>query len=117
MAGRILIFVSGCARSPEIFRRESERGSHYTIVPTLRAISLLLSVVVTLSAETGVGARYIGGTVSAIPADSNGRIRTTDDLFFNFVSSHRDVSVGYDKINLLEYGQNVNRRLGLAITI
>ncbi len=80
-------------------------------------ISLLLFVVGACSAESGVGARYIGGTVSAIPADSNGRIRTTDELFFNFVASHRDVSVGYDRINLLEYGQNVNRRVALAMVI
>jgi hypothetical protein len=27
------------------------------------------------------------------------------------------VSVGYDRINLLEYGQNVNRRVALAVAI
>lgn len=83
----------------------------------MRAISLLLLITAALFSEDGAGARYIGGTVSAIPADCNGRIRTTDDLFFNFTASNRDVSVGYNTINLLEYGQNVNRRLGLAVAV
>jgi hypothetical protein len=86
-------------------------------VPITRAIALLLTIAVSLFAESGVGARYIGGTVAAIAADSSGRIRTTDELFFNFIASHRDVSVEYSRINLLEYGQNVNRRLALAMTI
>ena len=91
--------------------------THYRNVPTRRAVSLLLIAAAVVFGENGAGARYVGGTVSVIPSDSNGRIRTTDDVFFNFVAAHRDVSIGYDKINLLEYGQNVNRRLGLAITI
>lgn len=101
----------------QIFPRRSLRGPHYPVVPTTRAISLLLTITAALFANNGVGARYIGGTVSAIPADANGRIRTTDELFFNFASSRSDVSVEYTRINLLEYGQNVNRRLGLAMTI
>jgi hypothetical protein len=81
--------------------------------------SFLLSVAaaLTLSAEDGAPARYIGGTVAALSSDAEGRIRTTDDLFLEFRCRNRQMHVAYDKINLLEYGQNVNRRLALAVVV
>jgi hypothetical protein len=87
-------------------------------MPVLRT-SFLLSVAaaLTLWAEDGAPARYVGGTVAALSADADGRIRTTDDLFLEFRCRNRQVHVGYDKINLLEYGQNVNRRLALAVVV
>jgi hypothetical protein len=78
---------------------------------------LLITLSAALHAENGAGARYVGGTVAQIPADADGHIDTTDELFFEFRSSKRQVSVGYDRINLLEYGQNVNRRVALAVAI
>ena len=33
------------------------------------------------------------------------------------IAGKRQVSVAWSKVNLLEYGQNVNRRLGLAMAI
>jgi hypothetical protein len=69
------------------------------------------------AADQGAEAEYVGGTVSGFEAKSNGRIKTTDDLFFGFVSKKREVSISYDKINLLEYGQNVGRRYIMAAII
>jgi len=85
-------------------------------VPLIRAVSLLL-LAASLAAESGAGARYIGGTVAALTTGSDGQIRTTDDLFLEFRASKRQLSVSYDRINLLEYGQTVNRRLALAMTL
>lgn len=68
-------------------------------------------------AEDGAEARYIGGTVAAVPSDARGVLRTTDDIFLEFRCRGRQVHVPYDRVNLLEYGQNVNRRLALAIVI
>lgn len=85
-------------------------------MPRIKILCLLLSAVF-LRADDGAGARYVGGTVAAIPAEAEGRIRTTDDLFFEFRCSNREVSVGYNQINLVEYGQNVNRRLALAMVV
>ena len=70
-----------------------------------------------LWADDGASARYVGGTVAAIPADSEGKINTTDELFFEFRSRRRQHHVSYKDVNLLEYGQNVNRRLALAVVI
>ncbi len=78
------------------------------------AVSL---AVVAPAADSGAGARYVGGTVASLSAGADGRLRTTDELFFEFRASNRQVSVAWNTINLVEYGQNVNRRLGLAMTI
>ena len=82
----------------------------------LRAVSLLLAASLLL-ADDGANARYVGGTVGAIPAEADGRIRTTDELFLEFRCSKRQINVAYDHINLVEYGLNVNRRVALAVAI
>ena len=82
----------------------------------LRASILLLAVCL-LRADDGAGAKYVGGTVAAIPAEADGHIRTTDELFFEFRCSKRQINVPYNQINLVEYGQNVNRRVALAVAV
>jgi hypothetical protein len=56
-------------------------------------------------------------TVATITSNAEGRIDTTDELFFEFRSKRREHHVAYNNVNLLEYGQNVNRRLALAVVI
>jgi hypothetical protein len=68
-------------------------------------------------ARADAGARYSGGTLASVAAGSNGNLRTTDEVFLEFRCKGRQVHVPYDKINLLEYGQTVNRRLALAVVI
>lgn len=85
-------------------------------MPVLR-IALLLGLCALLRAEDGAPARYIGGTMASLTSDVDGRIRTTDELFLEFRCRNRQISVPYDKLNLLEYGQNVNRRVALAVVI
>ncbi len=70
-----------------------------------------------LQAADGAPATYVGGTVEEIQSDSDGRLRTTDDLFFEFRCKNRQVHVAWDKVNLIEYGMNVNRRVGLAVAV
>lgn len=72
----------------------------------------------------GVGAalgqakvEYIGGTAAQIPAGASGAIAVNDARYFAFYSRKSNVRVAYEKINLLEYGQTVGRRLDLAIII
>ncbi|MBC8167328.1 MAG: hypothetical protein H7Y20_15845 [Bryobacteraceae bacterium] len=86
------------------------------IVSYIRVLFLLTLPVLVFAGE-GVGARYIGGTVSTIPSGAGGKIQTTDELFFEFRSSGRQMNVSYDQINLLEYGQKVNRRIILAVAL
>lgn len=47
----------------------------------------------------------------------NGAIMVSDEQYFAFYSRKSNVRVAYDKVNLLEYGQTVSRRLDLAIII
>ena len=66
---------------------------------------------------SGAHADYVGGTRPDIPGNSTGEIRTTDQIFFVFVSKDVEVKVPYDRINLLEYGQKVSRRYVEAVLI
>jgi hypothetical protein len=83
----------------------------------MRTLVLILLACVCLRAGDGAGARYIGGTIAAISANSEGTIRTTDDLFLEYRAKGRELHVEYDKINLIEYGQNVDRRYVIAALI
>ncbi len=85
---------------------------------TLRWIALFcLCALLLVAKQSGSRAEYIGGTRSDIPGSSSGEIRLTDRVFFVFVSKQVDVKVPYERINLLEYGQKVNRRYMEAILI
>lgn len=68
-------------------------------------------------AADGADARYVGGTVSSVNADSDGTLRTTDDLFLEYRTKGRQLHVEYGKINLIEYGQNVDRRILVAALV
>jgi hypothetical protein len=70
-----------------------------------------------LCADHGAEARYVGGTVAAVESDSDGLIRTTDDLFLEYKAKGRELHVPYAKINLIEYGQNVDRRYIVAALV
>jgi hypothetical protein len=69
-----------------------------------------------LSAEDGGRAEYIGGT-APIQKKASGTLQTTDDQLFRFRSKKKTIEVPYERINLLEYGQKVDRRYGLAIVV
>src|SRR5580698_5685622 len=56
---------------------------------------------------------YIGGTADQIRAGTSGAIAVADHQYFAFYSHKTNLRVAYDKINLLEYGQTVGRRLDL----
>ena len=68
-------------------------------------------------ARPGSRAEYIGGTRADIPASNNGEIRVTDQVYFVFLSKKTEVKVPYERINLLEYGQKVDRRYIAAAVI
>jgi hypothetical protein len=60
---------------------------------------------------------YIGGTISALPAKTQGYVNTRREEVFLFETKGVTVQVPYDKINVLEYGQRVSRRYVEAILI
>jgi hypothetical protein len=60
---------------------------------------------------------YIGGTTAAMKSGSSGRIVLTDDHYFAFYANKAQLRIPYDQVNLLEYGQQVDRRLALALVV
>ncbi len=60
---------------------------------------------------------YIGGTAAQISVGSDGSIDLADEHYLAFYSKKVQVRVAYDRVNLLEYGQQVDRRLLLAVVI
>ncbi len=76
---------------------------------------LLCSV---LSARNPGGrAEYVGGTVTQIPFGCQGTVQALDDRFFVFYSGKASWRVPYEKINLVEYGEKVDRRYIAAVLI
>lgn len=82
-------------------------------------VFLVLSVcAITCSAgNSGSRAEYIGGTRSDIAANDQGRMEVSDKVYFIFRSKHTQVKIPYERINLLEYGQRVDRRYMAAVLI
>jgi len=79
-------------------------------------ISLLLFQVAA-AAEPGGRAQYVGGTVSRFSAGDDGRVHTLNETAMVFATKKASIGVPYERINLLEYGQNASRRIVLAAII
>jgi hypothetical protein len=62
-------------------------------------------------------AEYVGGTASALSSGSGGSIELSDQRYLAFYTKGAQVRVAYDRVNLLEYGQKVDRRLLAAVVI
>ena len=70
-----------------------------------------------VATHPGSRAEYIGGTRADIPSNNSGQIKITDETYFEFFSKQTQVKVPYQRINLLEYGQKVDRRYLAAVVI
>jgi hypothetical protein len=90
------------------------------LVCTLLAVLFLAEA----TAYAGVGSKntiYVGGTITTIKADSEGKSSTADDKVFVF--EHKKdklkdkLNIPYSKINGLEYGQKAGRRVAMAILL
>lgn len=77
---------------------------------------LLLVAAVALAGESSFKAEYLGGSVAGVPR-GNGKILTSDSDLFIFELPGSTRRIPYQKINLIEYGQEVSRRLLLAYTL
>lgn len=83
----------------------------------VRVRDLLLALAFCAAASAQSHAQYVGGTAAQLGAGSSGSMEVGDDHFFAFYSKKAQVRVPYDQINLIEYGQQVNRRIAMAIVI
>ena len=83
------------------------------------AILLVCAFVVPL-AMAGVGSKnalYVGGTINTIKEGSEGTTSTKDEKVYTFTAKGTTLSIPYDRVDSLEYGQKAGRRVGLALTI
>jgi len=62
-------------------------------------------------------AEYVGGTAVGIVSGRSGSIDVGDTHYLAFYTRTAQVRIPYDRINLLEYGQKVDRRLLMAVAI
>ena len=83
-------------------------------IVAIGCLALALSLTAT---EHGVKVQVVGGTVSSIAAKASLRLDLTraDSLVFHF--GKNDLGIAYNKINTVEYGQNVSRRYAAAVLI
>lgn len=83
-------------------------GAH--LIPTL-----ILGLASAAAAQTSV--EYVGGTASELVAGTHGSMALSDDRYLAVYSGKLQMRVAYDHVNLIEYGQQVARRLALALVI
>ena len=87
-----------------------------------RAFILLLVylLIVPLPMSAGIdknGARYVGGTVTAIPEGTEGKLDLSNKELFIFRWKHGEWSVPYKQVTSIEYGQKAGRRVGVGIMV
>jgi hypothetical protein len=85
---------------------------HRRLLPVLAILSCLL-----IPARAQSHAEYAGGTIQTLGTGAAGLIELSDEHYLAFYSKKTSVRVAYAQINLLEYGQQVDRRMALAIVI
>jgi hypothetical protein len=87
----------------------------------LSSLVVLLAFFLQTQAWAGLGsnkAMYVGGTLSqTIKEGAEGKVSTQDANVFKFEYKGGELSIPYDRVNDLEYGQKAGRRLGLAIAV
>lgn len=85
----------------------------------MRSVLLALAFAAIPVMATSIGSRveYLGGTRPDIPTANRGEIRLTDNTYFVFISHKTEIKIPYDRINLVEYGQKVDRRYLEAVII
>jgi hypothetical protein len=60
---------------------------------------------------------YVGGTVNAIKEGTEGQSSAKDEKIFVFEYKGGKLTVPYDRVDSLEYGQKAGRRLGVAFVV
>lgn len=74
----------------------------------------------TAAAFAGIGsekAMYVGGTVSSIKEGTEGITSAKAETVYVFTYKGGHLTIPYDHVDSIEYGQKAGRRLGVAIAI
>lgn len=87
----------------------------------LTAFWLVLIVLISpsspVAANDGMHAEYIGGTAASIHNKTGGNLMISPGEHMEFRYQRSAVRIEYTKINLLEYGQKVDRRYAMALLV
>lgn len=75
------------------------------------------ALVLTVVAATPGKVEYIGGTRSDVSPGIQGALDLADQQYLAFYAKKTSLRVAYTKINLIEYGQKVDRRIAEAIVL
>ena len=65
----------------------------------------------------GARAQLVGGTLLEIPSKSGVRVDLTNNYVLVLRFAKQEMRIPYQKVNTLEYGQNVSRRYAAAVLI
>lgn len=86
-----------------------------------KAVAALLGLLLfSSSAFAGLGSNktmYVGGTINSIKEGTEGTSSAKDEKVYVFTHGKDTLSIPYDRVDSLEYGQKAGRRVGLALTI
>ena len=83
----------------------------------LGLLSSLLLTHPTLAAQPGFYAQFVGGTLPGLAAKSTARLDLSDNDALLLLGSKIEIRIEYNKVNSIEYGQNVSRRYAAAVLI
>jgi hypothetical protein len=78
--------------------------------------SLVLALSVT-AAEPGVKVQFVGGTLSGVSPKSGIRLDLTSAESLQVQCGKSSMQIPYQRINTIEYGQNVSRRYAEAVLL
>lgn len=83
------------------------------------ACLIVVSLVAPLAAVDGKKAMYVGGTISGLKEQTEGKLDTSSDTALTFTADKNrgTVTVPWVAISELEYGQNAGRRVAMAILV
>jgi hypothetical protein len=81
------------------------------------AAPLVCAIILSLPLRAQTEVDYIGGTSASMSAGASGMIELSDPQFLAFYAHKAQLRVPYSRVNLLEYGQQVDRRVALAVVI
>jgi hypothetical protein len=98
------------------------RGCHWSTSVKRRLLAFALLVAFAFESVTWAGlnskkALYVGGTIPSLAQGTEGTASAQDEKIFVFDYKGGKLSIPYEKINDLEYGEKAGRRLGLAIVV
>lgn len=84
------------------------------------AACVMLALFQVITYIPGRSAKYIGGTVSAIPQEVVGELDTSDQKALSFEWAETDKTkenwrIAYTQVTALSYGQHAGRRVGSAV--